>query len=80
MDAGPLNLAGRSRESPARYTMCLLQDPQMGARLDSKPLRKPERDPAVASLRRCLRFEPEGDGGCSEQSPRRWSQAWPRCW
>jgi hypothetical protein len=36
--------------------------------------RQPVRDPAVASLRRWLRFEPAGDGGGSEErSPRRWS-------
>jgi hypothetical protein len=39
---------------------------------DPKPPNS-RRDPAVASLRRCLRFEPAGDGGGSERSQRRWS-------
>jgi hypothetical protein len=34
--------------------------------------RRPVRDPAVACLRPWLHFEPAGDGGCSERSPRRW--------
>jgi mono/diheme cytochrome c family protein len=32
--------------------------------------RQSARDPAVASLRRWLHFEPAGNGGCSERSPR----------
>ncbi len=35
----------------------------------------PGRCRAVASWRRCPRFEPAGDGGCSEQSPWRWPLA-----